>query len=62
VARLGPGGFGDPPPLYVDAVQNLYLDNPLDPGGLRDDRIDRIDEDTSPENSSGGMRRVAGAV
>jgi PE-PPE domain len=27
---LGPGGFGDPPPLYVDAVQNLYLDNPLD--------------------------------
>jgi hypothetical protein len=27
---LGPGGFGDPPPLYVDAVQNLYLANPLD--------------------------------
>ncbi len=26
---LGPGGFEDPPPLYVDAVQNLYLDNPL---------------------------------
>jgi hypothetical protein len=58
---LGPGGFGDPPPLYVDAVQDLYLDH-LGYGGYTLDPVDTPEGGVLPTNLLDSTTEVITAV
>jgi hypothetical protein len=58
---LGPGGFGDPPPLYVDAVQNLYLDH-LGYGGYTLEPLDTPEGGVLPTNLLDSTTEVITAV
>jgi hypothetical protein len=58
---LGPGGFGDPPPLYVDAVQNLYLDQ-LGYGGYTLEPLDTPEGGVLPTNLLDSTTEVITAV